>query len=179
MPLHLELLTHALCTSLDLHGVKEKMNLDYVVFRTAVETARFSRKTGLWTLEVRDLETNTVRTRTCNILISCLGGLSIPNGPPFDPKEFDGHVFHSAQWDHSVDIKNKDVVIVGNGENRVDPLNFCSFADSDFIPHQVALLPKLYPRLLRNVDQSLRSLALVNQFFVESPFPIIGFFDSS
>ncbi|GAA6009379.1 hypothetical protein JCM11491_004299 [Sporobolomyces phaffii] len=98
-----------------LHGVKEKCNLDYVVYRTAVEEARFSRKTGLWTLSVRDVETKEVRTRTCNILISCLGGLSIPNNPPFDPKEFDGHVFHSAQWDHSVDIKGKDVVIVGNG----------------------------------------------------------------
>jgi cation diffusion facilitator CzcD-associated flavoprotein CzcO len=105
-------------TLADLHGVKEKCNLDYVVFRTAVEEARFSKKTGLWTLSVRDLETKEVRTRTCNILISCLGGLSIPNNPPFDPKEFNGHVFHSAQWDHNVDIKGKDVVIVGNGKSQ-------------------------------------------------------------
>lgn len=28
---------------------------------------------------------------------------------------FKGSVFHSAQWDHSVDLRDKDVVVIGNG----------------------------------------------------------------
>ncbi|BGP19132.1 hypothetical protein JCM10213v2_007219 [Rhodosporidiobolus nylandii] len=98
-----------------LHGVQERQKLDKVVFRNVVETSTFSRETGLWTLRVRDLETDTVRTRTCNILLSCLGGLTIPNDPPFDPKDFDGPVFHTAEWRQDVDLKGKDVVVVGNG----------------------------------------------------------------
>ncbi|GAA5966609.1 hypothetical protein JCM21900_001468 [Sporobolomyces salmonicolor] len=98
-----------------LHDVQHRFSLNNIVFRTAVESARFSRETGLWTLSIRDLATNTTRTRTCNVLISCLGGLSIPNEPPFDPKEFSGEVWHSARWREDVSLKGKDVVIVGNG----------------------------------------------------------------
>ncbi|GAA5880520.1 hypothetical protein JCM1840_003688 [Sporobolomyces johnsonii] len=98
-----------------LHKVQRDFKLHNVVFRTLVETAHFSRETGLWTLSVRDLTTNQVRTRTCNILISCLGALTIPNAPPFDPKEFNGEVFHSAEWRDDVSLKGKDVVVVGNG----------------------------------------------------------------
>ncbi|GAA5843386.1 hypothetical protein JCM9279_002085 [Rhodotorula babjevae] len=98
-----------------LHEVQDKFNLRNIVFRTAVETATFSRDDGLWHLTVRDDETGEVRKRTCNILLSCLGGLTIPNDPPFDPKDFNGEVFHSARWRQDVDIKGKDVVVVGNG----------------------------------------------------------------
>ncbi|GAA5995915.1 flavin-containing monooxygenase [Rhodotorula paludigena] len=98
-----------------LHEVQDKFKLRNIVFRTAVETATFSRDDGLWHLSVRDEETGKVRQRTCNILLSCLGGLTIPNDPPFDPKDFNGKVFHSARWDQSVSIKDKDLVIVGNG----------------------------------------------------------------
>lgn len=105
----------------DLHEVQDKFNLRNIVFRTAVETATFSRDDGLWHLTVRDDETGEVRKRTCNILLSCLGGLTIPNDPPFDPKDFNGEVFHSARWRQDVDIKGKDVVVVGNGASSRSP----------------------------------------------------------
>ncbi|GAA6025490.1 hypothetical protein JCM10207_003379 [Rhodosporidiobolus poonsookiae] len=98
-----------------LHRVQRQFNLNNVVFRSAVESCTFSRSTGLWTVTVRDLETDRVRTRTCNILVSCLGGLAIPNDPPFDPKDFDGEVFHSAQWPKDLDLNGKRLVVVGNG----------------------------------------------------------------
>ncbi|POY76201.1 hypothetical protein BMF94_0721 [Rhodotorula taiwanensis] len=100
---------------LDLHEVQDKFHLDNIVFRTMVTSAAFSRETGLWHLTVQDLESGATRERTCNILISCLGGLTIPNRPPFDPRKFNGPVFHSAEWPEDVDLKGKDVVIVGNG----------------------------------------------------------------
>ncbi|GAA6062709.1 hypothetical protein JCM10212_002260 [Sporobolomyces blumeae] len=150
-----------------LHNVKDKFNLNYVVYRTAVETASFSRKTGLWTLTVRDLETNTTRTRTCNILISCLGGLSIPNNPPFDPKEFNGSVFHSAQWDHSVSIKDKDVVIVGNG---------CSAAQ---IVPEVVKECRSVTQIARSRQSILRRIAVPDNTvlrFLMRWFPPLGWF---
>lgn len=98
-----------------LHEVQDKFSLDNIVYRTMVTSATFSRSDGLWHLEVKDLTTGETRRRTCNVLLSCLGGLTIPNRPPFDPKSFDGPVFHSAEWPEDVDIKNKRVVVVGNG----------------------------------------------------------------
>ncbi|GAA5891609.1 hypothetical protein JCM6882_004530 [Rhodosporidiobolus microsporus] len=98
-----------------LHQVQRRQHLNNICFRQQVEVARFSRSTGLWTLEVRDLTTNTTRTRTCNILISCLGGLAIPNDPPFPVGDFHGPVFHSAEWPQDLDLTGKDVVLVGNG----------------------------------------------------------------
>ncbi|BGP00513.1 flavin-containing monooxygenase [Rhodotorula toruloides] len=98
-----------------LHEVQTKFKLNNIVFRTAVETARFSRDDGLWHLSVKNEETGEVRNRTCNILISCLGGLTIPNDPPFKREDFTGEVFHSARWREDVSLKGKDVVVVGNG----------------------------------------------------------------
>jgi cation diffusion facilitator CzcD-associated flavoprotein CzcO len=110
----------------DLHGVQRRFKLNNVVFRNAVETASFSRETGLWTLTVRDDITGTVRTRTCNILISCLGGLTIPNDPPFETKDFNGVVFHSAKWRKDVDFKGKNVVVVGNGSSSSPSFSACA-----------------------------------------------------
>ena len=103
---------------IDLHEVQDKFSLDNVVYRTMVTSATFSRSDGLWHLEIKDLTTGETRRRTCNILLSCLGGLTIPNRPPFDPKSFDGPVFHSAEWPEDVDIKDKRVVVVGNGASQ-------------------------------------------------------------
>ncbi|GAA6054351.1 hypothetical protein JCM3770_003330 [Rhodotorula araucariae] len=98
-----------------LHTVQDKFNLRNIVFRTSVTSAKFSRDDGLWHLTVRDEQTGEVRNRTCNILLSCLGGLTIPHDPPFNPDDFSGDVFHSARWRADVSLKDKDVVVVGNG----------------------------------------------------------------
>lgn len=89
-----------------------------MVYRTVVEEARFSRQDGLWHLRVKDLETGQTRARTCNILFACLGGLTVPQDPPFDPSAFKGDIFHTAQWPKEYDLAGKDVVVVGNGKWR-------------------------------------------------------------
>ncbi len=33
--------------------------------------------------------------------------------------EFDGPVFHSAQWDHSVDLTGKRVAVIGTGASAI------------------------------------------------------------
>lgn len=52
----------------------------------------------------------------CKILMSCVGMLQYPkecNIPGYE--NFKGALFHSARWDHSVDLTGKDVIVVGNG----------------------------------------------------------------
>ncbi|SCV74893.1 BQ2448_7922 [Microbotryum intermedium] len=98
-----------------LHSVQKKFEVNNIAFHHMVLEARHSRKTGLWTVQVKDLKTGEIKTRTCNILISALGGLANPNDPTFDVRDFNGDVFHSAQWNFDVSLKDKDVVMVGNG----------------------------------------------------------------
>lgn len=52
------------------------------------------------------------------IVCSAVGGLVEPKGWPenIPGKEmFQGQIFHSARWDYSVDLKDKNVVVVGTG----------------------------------------------------------------
>lgn len=94
----------------DKFGVRQSL-----VYETIVEEARFSRSTGLWTVVTRDLTTGEQTTRTANVFISAVGALSTPSDPPFDTREFTGTVVHSAKWDDSISLKDKDVVLLGNG----------------------------------------------------------------
>lgn len=52
------------------------------------------------------------------VVISAVGGLVEPRGWPENipgKENFKGPIFHSARWDYSVDLKDKDVVVVGTG----------------------------------------------------------------
>ena len=98
-----------------LKDVQKKYSLDNIRFLTMATEARYSRVDGLWHLTPKDTQTGQVRQRTCNFLFSCQGVLTISNDPHFDTAKFAGKVFHSAEWDKSVDLRDKNVVVVGNG----------------------------------------------------------------
>ncbi|KAL9007186.1 MAG: hypothetical protein Q9188_000120 [Gyalolechia gomerana] len=52
------------------------------------------------------------------IICSCAGGLVEPNAWPSSipgRDTFEGPVFHSARWQHNVEMKDKDVIVVGTG----------------------------------------------------------------
>lgn len=95
--------------------MQRKFDVKNIVFGSLCTEASYSRETGLWTLKIKDVKTGLERVRTCNVFISAVGGLATPNVPPFNIDDFDGSVFHSAEWDQSVSLKDKDVVVVGNG----------------------------------------------------------------
>ncbi|KAL8896353.1 MAG: hypothetical protein Q9192_003143 [Flavoplaca navasiana] len=78
------------------------------------------------------------------IVVSCAGGLVEPNAWPSSipgRDSFEGPVFHSARWDHSVDFNDKNVVVIGTG---------CSAAQ--FVPR---LIKKPYNA--KSVTQVMRS----------------------
>lgn len=96
--------------------IKKVYGVHNVCFETIVTSAAWSDENGIWTLEIKNVRTGATSHRTCNVLVSAVGALSEPNIPEFPGREnFKGAVFHSARWDHSVDLKGKNVVIVGNG----------------------------------------------------------------
>lgn len=71
-------------------------------------------QSNLWRLETSQGK------RTAEILISAVGGLSAPSIPAIAGLEtFDGPAFHSAEWDHNVDLKGKRVAVIGTGASAI------------------------------------------------------------
>ncbi|CAK9435879.1 uncharacterized protein LODBEIA_P05200 [Lodderomyces beijingensis] len=93
-------------------------------FETSIDKCVFNEESGMWTLYGHDMKTGQRLEHKCPILVSCSGGLVHPAQFQAEGLEtFKGKYMHSAIWDHSVDFKGKNVVIVGNGcsANQVVP----------------------------------------------------------
>ncbi|OBH87479.1 NAD(P)/FAD-dependent oxidoreductase [Mycobacterium sp. E2989] len=95
---------------IDKHGLAE-----HVLWNTEVLAAEWIDDDATWSVRLRGAEgqTSTVRARA---LITAVGQLNRPHIPEFDGAEsFAGPSFHSAAWDHSVDVSGKRVALVGAG----------------------------------------------------------------
>jgi cation diffusion facilitator CzcD-associated flavoprotein CzcO len=57
---------------------------------------------------------------TADVLVGAAGGLSTPSVPPIKGLDrFEGKAFHSATWDHGVDLTGRDVAVIGNGASAI------------------------------------------------------------
>jgi len=87
----------------------------YINFGVEVTGASWDEDRNLWTINTRSGDDYEAR-----VLIAGVGGLHIPNIPEIDGADlFEGPKFHSAQWDHSVDLKGKKVVVIGTGASAI------------------------------------------------------------
>ncbi|CAK96948.1 uncharacterized protein An11g06510 [Aspergillus niger] len=69
-----------------------------------------------WLVSLRSVTTGEEYTQRCNILISAVGALTNPNPlnvPGVD--RFQGDIIHTARWDQSVSLRDKNVIVLGNG----------------------------------------------------------------
>ncbi len=88
--------------------------LDRFVFDTSVEDARWDAGRRRWVVATTAGE---IVSRT---LISGAGGLSEPRLPDIEGIEgFQGEIFHSARWDHDVDLAGKRVAVIGTGASAI------------------------------------------------------------
>jgi 4-hydroxyacetophenone monooxygenase len=88
---------------------------DHVLWQTDVTVAEWNDGDGTWSLLLRsqDGHTSTMRARA---VITAVGQLNRPHIPEFDGADsFTGPSFHSAAWDHSVDLAGKRVALIGAG----------------------------------------------------------------
>ncbi|CCX15282.1 hypothetical protein FPQ18DRAFT_128218 [Pyronema domesticum] len=83
-------------------------------FRTFVKSAHWSDSDLLWHIcAVRD---DIEYFYTSSILISCIGQLNRPKRAPIPGASlFTGPQFHTADWDHSIDLTSKRVAVIGTG----------------------------------------------------------------
>ena len=87
----------------------------HIRFSCAVIEARWDEAACLWRVRVRDAS-GREETLSANALISAVGQLNRPRYPDIPGQErFEGPAFHSARWDHSVDLRGKRVAVIGTG----------------------------------------------------------------
>jgi 4-hydroxyacetophenone monooxygenase len=87
----------------------------HIRFRTEVLAAEFLDDSAMWKLTVRNSE-GVEETLEVNALVSAVGQLNRPNVPDIPGRDsFAGPAFHSAEWDHSVELAGKRVAVIGTG----------------------------------------------------------------
>jgi cation diffusion facilitator CzcD-associated flavoprotein CzcO len=97
---------------------RESGTLDRFVFDTRVEDARWDASVERWI--VRTAGPARESTYSAQFLVMGSGGLSEPRLPDIDGIEtFQGELFHSARWDHDVDLRGKRVAVIGTGASSI------------------------------------------------------------
>jgi 4-hydroxyacetophenone monooxygenase len=92
---------------------------DNIVLRTEVTGAQWDDDAKIWRVHTR-ADTGVEATLEATAIVSCVGVFSrpvVPDVPGLD--RFIGPVFHSSQWDHSIDIAGKTVAVIGTGATSV------------------------------------------------------------
>ncbi|MDX2001987.1 MAG: NAD(P)/FAD-dependent oxidoreductase [Chitinophagales bacterium] len=96
--------------------VVAKHQLDrHIRYESDIVELTFMQDLGLW--RVVDKNGNLTNVK---LVIAATGPLNRPNKPHFKGLEtFAGKVFHTAEWDHSYDLKGKKVGVVGTGASAI------------------------------------------------------------
>ncbi|MFC6013152.1 flavin-containing monooxygenase [Nocardia lasii] len=91
------------------HGLAERTR-----FGTSVLGTRWDNATQRWHIETDQGEL------TARFVVSAAGPWNEPNLPDIPGlAEFPGEVFHSARWNHDLDLRGKRVAVVGSGASAV------------------------------------------------------------
>lgn len=94
----------------DDHGL-----LPQIRFETEIVSAEFDQKAAHW-----QLTSHTGETIAARFVVWSVAFLGTPQIPDFAGLEnFNGAVFHSARWDHSVDVTDKTVAIIGSAASAL------------------------------------------------------------
>ena len=98
----------------------ESGTLDRFVFDTLVEDATWDDAAQRWTVRTGSSAGGDGTTYSARTVISGAGGLSAPKLPDIAGIEsFGGELFHSAEWDHEVDLAGKRVAVIGTGASSI------------------------------------------------------------
>lgn len=90
-------------------GLREHIRLGAEVI-----AADFDEDRQIWSVRVR--EGGAEETHEFNALCSAVGQLNRPSFPDIPGRDrFSGPSFHSAEWDHDVELRGKKVAVIGTG----------------------------------------------------------------
>ncbi|MBL6691674.1 MAG: NAD(P)/FAD-dependent oxidoreductase [Pseudomonadales bacterium] len=100
------------CT--DEFGIRDNIRL-----KAEVRSMQFDQSSNLWTVTYVE-DGGEEQTLQANVVVSAVGQLNRPVIPEFEGLEcFNGRAFHSARWEHDVDLEGKRVAVIGTGCSAV------------------------------------------------------------
>jgi cation diffusion facilitator CzcD-associated flavoprotein CzcO len=108
------------CSQAEIQAYLQRLTDKYdlrrkVVFGTKIVDYEWDQAAARWHLRSAD-----GRTVTAQFVVLGIGGLDVPRIPKLNGIEsFEGVAFHSAQWDHSVDLTGKKVAVIGTGASAI------------------------------------------------------------
>ena len=94
----------------DKYGIAGKIR-----YGAEVTEAVFDEATGQWTVTVNGAET--IETQALVAGVGSLHRPKLPDIPGLD--SFGGTTFHSAQWNHSHDLRGRNVAVIGTGASAI------------------------------------------------------------
>lgn len=144
-----------------LKNITDKYDLRrYIIFDARVERAHWDDHEQRW-----HVFTAAGSEYVAQFLISATGALHIPSVPDFDGldeyRNAGGIAFHSAEWDHGVDLAGKRVAVIGTGASaiqivpeiagRVGALQLYQRTPAWVVPRTNEALPRAVRRALATV----------------------------
>ena len=90
----------------------------HIRYSHRISSATWSSKDNLWTVEATRTDTGERFTFTCNFLWMCQGYYRHATGytPEWkDMEKFKGRIVHPQTWPEDIDLKGKNVVVIGSG----------------------------------------------------------------
>ncbi len=156
------------------HGIEP-----HIRFNTEAVSYEFDENEDRWCVRTRSGEEYHPR-----IVVMGHGALHLPNIPDFPGMaRFKGPVFHSARWDHSIDLRNKRVAVIGTGASAAQFIpEIAPVAAHVDVFQRTAhwVLPKA-DRLLSTFEHRLfRTLPFVQRLYRMAAYwthevPVLGF----
>jgi cation diffusion facilitator CzcD-associated flavoprotein CzcO len=133
-----------------LRACAEKFGLGpHIRYQHEVSSATWDGAAALWRLDTAG------GPFSADVLVAAAGPLSEPSVPAIPGlSEFPGPQFHSAVWDHGVDLTGKRVAVVGTGASAIQ-----------FVPRIQSTVAQLYlfqrtpPWVLPHRDRKVRGVA--------------------
>lgn len=97
----------------------EKGIRPYINFGVEVTGLEWDDDRSVWTIHTRTAD-GPGDDYEARVVLSGVGGLHVPNIPTIKGAEtFAGPRFHSAEWDHSIDLTGKKVAVIGTGASAI------------------------------------------------------------
>ncbi|KAK7178628.1 monooxygenase [Paraphaeosphaeria sporulosa] len=91
----------------------------------------------VWSVKLRNTDTGHEFRREAEMLVSCVGTISIPKGCDIPGNEsYKGATFHSARWNHEFDMQGKKIAVVGNGCSGAQLMPFVAEKASKVVQFQ-------------------------------------------
>lgn len=96
------------------HCVAKYQLESYIHFNIEILGGNYNETTGKWTLQTNKED------RECRFWVNAMGPLNRQNFPNIQGRtSFEGAAFHSSQWNHDFDLKDKKVAVVGTGASAI------------------------------------------------------------